>query len=195
MDGVELSDDIRNIQEIRRETGIPGVTVQLRDIFGTVVGTDTTDGTGTYGFSDLDGGVYNVTIDTGTELVILSNGAGLNVEVPLKLTYNPKPAGFIFANSGFSFQNLARNVTGGSYNDSNLAFPIGVRNQVFLPLEVGGGYTHVVKNIVMMDFFARVGWNPFVYLNAPSGVSVVPVRDSWILAVGVILHTSPVLQQ
>ncbi|MGB5704164.1 MAG: hypothetical protein WBM48_15190, partial [Polyangiales bacterium] len=52
-----------------------------------------------------------VTIDTGTELVVLSNGAGLNVEVPFKFTYNPTPAGFIFADSGFSFQNLVRNVT------------------------------------------------------------------------------------
>ena len=136
-----------------------------------------------------------VTIDTGTELVVLSNGAGLNVEVPFKLTYNPKPAGFIFADSGFSFQNLARNVTGGSYFDTNLAFPIGERNQVFLPLSVGGGYTHVAKDIVMLDIFARVGWNPFVYINAPSGVSAVPARDSWVLSVGLLIHTSPILHE
>jgi hypothetical protein len=138
-----------------------------------------------------------VTIDTGTALVVLSNGAGLNVEVPFKLTYNPKPAGFIFADSGFSFQNLARNVTGGSYLDSNLSFPVGARNQVFVPLAVGGGYTHVAKDIVMLDVFARVGWNPFVYVNPPSGsgISAVPARDAWVLSVGLLIHTSPILQE
>ena len=137
-----------------------------------------------------------VSIDTGTEFVVLSNGAGLNVEVPFKFTYSPKPAGFIFADSGFSFQNLARNVTGGSYYDSNLAFPV-ARNQVFVPLAVGGGYTHVLKDIVMLDVFARFGWNPFVYINPPSGtnVNVVPVRDSWVLSVGVLIHTSPILHE
>jgi hypothetical protein len=136
-----------------------------------------------------------VTIDTGAELVILSNGAGLNVEVPFKFTYNPKPAGFIFADSGFSFQNLARNVTGGSYLDSNLAFPIGARNQMLVPLAVGGGYTQVVKDIVMLDIFARVGWNPFIYINPPSGIGAVPARDAWVLSVGMLIHTSPILHE
>lgn len=135
-----------------------------------------------------------VTIDTGTELTILSNGAGLNIEVPLKATYNIRPAGFIFADSGFSFQNLARRITGGSYDDSNLAFPL-TRNQVFMPLGAGGGYTHVFKDIVMLDIFARFGWNPFFYVNPPSGVSAIPAADSWLLTVGVVLHTSPVLHE
>jgi hypothetical protein len=132
------------------------------------------------------------TVDTGTEFVILSNGAGLNIEVPLKATYNITPAGFIFGDSGFSFQNVARNVTGGSYRDSSLAFPV-ARNQVFVPLGVGGGYTHVVKDIVMIDVFARFGWNPFVYVNPPTGTNTVPVQDSWVLTVGAIIHTSPIL--
>jgi len=134
------------------------------------------------------------TVDTGVELVILSNGAGMNVEVPLKATYNITPAGFIFGESGFSFQNLARNVTGGSYRDSNLAFPVD-RNQVFVPLAIGGGYTHVVKEMVMIDVFARFGWNPFVYVNPPSGTNTVPAADSWVLSVGAIIHTSPILHQ
>ena len=134
------------------------------------------------------------TVDTGTELVILSNGAGLNVEVPLKATYNITPAGFIFGDSGFSFQNLARNLTGGSYRDSSLAFPV-ARNQVFVPLGIGGGYTHVIKDIVMIDVFARFGWNPFVYVNPPSGTNTVPVTDSWVLTVGAIIHTSPVIHE
>ena len=135
-----------------------------------------------------------LTIDTGTELVILSNGAGLNVELPVKATYNITAAGFIFGDSGFSFQNLARNITGGSYDDTNLAFPV-ARNQVFVPLGIGGGYTHVVKDIVMVDVFARFGWNPFVYLNPPTGVNAVPAADSWVLSVGIIIHTSPILHQ
>jgi hypothetical protein len=135
-----------------------------------------------------------ITIDTGTELTVLANGAGLNVELPMKFTYNPSPAGFIFADSGFSFQNLARNVLNNSFYDSNLAFPA-ARNQVFIPLAVGGGYTHVVKDIVMIDVFARFGWNPFVYINPPSGstISAVPARESWLLSVGVLIHTSPIL--
>ena len=132
------------------------------------------------------------TVDTGLELTILTNGAGLNVEVPLKATYNITPAGFIFGDSGFSFQNLARNITGGSYRDSSLAFPVD-RNQVFVPLAVGGGYTHVVKDIVMVDVFARFGWNPFVYVNPPTGTNTVPAADSWVLTVGAIIHTSPIL--
>ena len=135
-----------------------------------------------------------VTVDTGTEFVILSNGAGLNVEVPVKATFNITPAGFIFGDSGFSFQNIARNLTGGSYFDTSLAFPV-ARNQVFVPLGVGGGYTHVVKNIVMIDVFARFGWNPFVYVNPPSGVNTLPATDSWVLSVGATIHTSPVLHE
>lgn len=134
------------------------------------------------------------TIDTGSELVILSNGAGLNAEVPLKATYNITPAGFIFGDSGFSFQNVARNLTGGSYLDSSLAFPV-ARSQVFVPLGIGGGYTHVIKNIVMIDVIARFGWNPFVYVNPPSGTNTVPVADSWVLSVGVLIHTSPILHE
>jgi hypothetical protein len=132
------------------------------------------------------------TVDTGTELVLLTNGAGLNAEVPLKATYNITPAGFIFGDSGFSFQNVGRNLTGGSYRDSSLAFPV-ARNQIFVPLGIGGGYTHVMKNIVMIDVFARFGWNPFVYVNPPSGTNTVPVADSWVLTVGAIIHTSPIL--
>jgi hypothetical protein len=135
-----------------------------------------------------------VTVDTGTEFVILSNGAGLNVEVPVKATFNITPAGFIFGDSGFSFQNIARNLTGGSYFDTSLAFPV-ARNQVFVPLGVGGGYTHVVKNMVMIDVFARFGWNPFVYVNPPSGVNTLPTSDSWVLSVGATIHTSPILHE
>lgn len=137
-----------------------------------------------------------VTIDTGTELVVLSNGAGMNVELPFKFTYNIRPTGFIFGSSGFSFQNLARNLTGGSFNDSSLVFPV-ARNQVLVPLAVGGGYTHVLKDMVMLDVFAQFGWNPFVYVNPPSGsgIGTVPVADSWMLSVGVVIHTSPILQE
>jgi hypothetical protein len=60
---------------------------------------------------------------------------------------------------------------------------------------VGGGYTHVLKNLVMLDIFAQFGWRPLVYLNPPSGVDFVPVAQSWVLAVGVAIHTSPILQR
>jgi hypothetical protein len=45
----------------------------------------------------------------------------------------------------------------------------------------------------MIDVFARFGWNPFVYLNPSSGVNTLPVTDSWVLSVGAIIHTSPIL--
>ena len=50
---------------------------------------------------------------------------------------------------------------------------------------------------VMLDIFARVGWNPFVYVNPPSGtnIDVVPVRDSWVISAGVLIHTSPILHE
>ena len=134
------------------------------------------------------------TVDTGAELELLTNGAGLNADVPLKATYNITPAGFIFGDSGFSFQNVARNLTGGSYRDSSIAFPV-ARNQIFVPLGIGGGYTHVIRKIVMIDVFARFGWNPFVYVNPPSGTNTVPVADSWVLTVGAIIHTSPILHE
>ena len=134
------------------------------------------------------------TMDTGLELVVLSNGAGLNVELPVKAIYNIRPAGFVFADSGFSFQNLARNLTGGSAFDTNLAYPV-ARNQVFVPLGVGGGYTHAIKQIVLLDVFARFGWNPFVYVNPSGGRSALPVADTWVVTAGVILHTDPRIQE
>ena len=48
------------------EAALSGVTVELRDAFGTVIATDVTDGGGIYGFGDLDAGTYNVTVDTST---------------------------------------------------------------------------------------------------------------------------------
>ena len=48
------------------EPALSGVTVQLRDAFGTLITTDTTDGSGIYGFGNLDAGTYNVTVDTST---------------------------------------------------------------------------------------------------------------------------------
>ncbi len=79
-----------------------------------------------------------------------------------------RPSGFIVGDSGFSFQHLAG-------------------NWVFVPLGIGGGYPHVMKNIVNIDLFARFGWNPFVFVNPPSGTNTVPVAA--------IIHTSPILHE
>lgn len=139
----------------------------------------------------------SVTIDTGMELTVLTKGAGTNIELPVKGTFNITPAGFIFGESGFSFQNLGRNaistVTTSSVPDSNVAFPV-AKNQVFMPLAIGGGYTVVVKGKVMIDVFGRFGWNPFAYLNPPTGVDFVPAGDTWFLGVGAIIHTRPLLK-
>lgn len=138
-----------------------------------------------------------VTIDTGMELSVLTKSAGANIELPVKGSFNITPAGFIFGESGFSFQNLGRNAitstTSSSVPDSNVAFPV-AKNQVFLPLGIGGGYTVVIKGKVMMDVFGRVGWNPLVYLNPPAGVKTVPGSDTWFIGVGTIVHTRPLLK-
>lgn len=138
-----------------------------------------------------------VTIDTGMELTILTKSVGANIELPVKGTFNITPAGFIFGESGFSFQNLGRNaissVTTSSVPDSNVAFPV-ANNQVFMPLGIGGGYTVVIEGKVMIDIFGRFGWVPFVYLNPPTGVNPVPAGDAWFLGVGAIVHTRPLLK-
>lgn len=136
----------------------------------------------------------SVTIDTGMEFSILTKSPGANIELPVKGTFNITPEGFIFGESGFSFQNLGRNTisttTTSSVPDSNAAFPV-AKNQVFMPLGIGGGYTVVIKGKVMMDVFGRFGWNPFVYLNPPTGVEAVPARDTWFMGVGTIVYTRP----
>lgn len=136
-----------------------------------------------------------VTIDTGMEVTALTRSPGANLDLPVRGTFNITPAGFVFGESGFSFQNLGRNgirtTTESSVADSNVTFPI-AKNQVFVPLSVGGGYTVVIRGKVMLDVFGRFGWNPFLYLNAPSSVNVVPARESWFLGVGTIIHTRPV---
>ena len=138
-----------------------------------------------------------VTIDTGMELSVLTKGPGANIELPVKGSFNITPAGFIFGESGFSFQNLGRNTitstTTSSVPDSNVAFPV-AKNQVFMPFGIGGGYTVVIKGKVMMDVFGRFGWNPLVYLNPPTAVKTVPGRDTWFIGIGTIVHTRPLLK-
>ncbi|MGH1505188.1 MAG: SdrD B-like domain-containing protein, partial [Acidimicrobiales bacterium] len=48
------------------DSGIAGVTVELLDGAGTVIGSDVTDATGDYGFTGLPAGDYTVRIDAGT---------------------------------------------------------------------------------------------------------------------------------
>ena len=135
-----------------------------------------------------------VTIDTAVEITVLTRGVGANLELPVKGTFNIRPAGFIFAEGGFSFQNLGRNAidaaTPSRVPDSNVAFPVD-RNQAFMPFGFGGGATVVVGGRVMIDIVGRFGWNPFLYLNPPSGVRVVPGGDTWFFGVGTIVHTRP----
>jgi len=135
-----------------------------------------------------------VTIDTGIELTVLTKSTGANLEFPVSGIFNITPAGFIFGESGFSFQNLGRNgitsVRASSVPDTNVAYPV-AKNQAFLPLSVGGGYTVVLKGRVMMDVFARFGWNPFVYFNPPSRSKPVPAADTWFLGVSTVVYARP----
>ena len=139
-----------------------------------------------------------VTIDTGIELVVLTKSTGANLELPVRGIFNITPEGFVFGESGFSFQNLGRNAIAGvrasEVPDTNVAYPV-AKNQAFLPFGVGGGYTVVLKGKVMMDVFARFGWNPFVYFNPPSGSQAVPAADTWVLGVGTVVHSRPLLRR
>jgi len=140
-----------------------------------------------------------VTIDTGMEFTVLVENVGANVVLPVKGVFNITPAGFVFGESGVSFENLGRSnvdVIGSplSVGDSNVTFPV-AKNQVFVPVSVGGGYTIGIKGKVIMDFYARFGWNPLVYLNPPTGVDVVPVKDTWFLGVGTIVQSRRVIEK
>ncbi|NRR31166.1 carboxypeptidase regulatory-like domain-containing protein [Oxalobacteraceae bacterium] len=59
------------------ETGIAGVTVQLKDAGGAVVATTTTDGTGAYHF-DVSGGTYSVTVQTPAGYAVSDKDQGGN---------------------------------------------------------------------------------------------------------------------
>ncbi|MCP4119573.1 MAG: hypothetical protein GY737_30065, partial [Desulfobacteraceae bacterium] len=48
------------------ELGIPGITVILKDDAGTIIATDSTDGSGIYGFTGLCAGTYRVEVDETT---------------------------------------------------------------------------------------------------------------------------------
>ncbi len=138
-----------------------------------------------------------LTIDTGLDCTFLVADAGANLVLPFRATYNFTPAGFLFGDSGLSFENLGRNnvnviASPESFGDSNVAFPV-AKNQVFIPIGLGGGYTFAVQDKVVIDIYGRFGWNPFVYLNPPSGVNVVPITDTWVLSVGIVVQSRRVL--
>lgn len=140
-----------------------------------------------------------MTVDTGMELTILVENVGVNVVLPVKATYNITTSGFFFGESGITFENLGRNnvdviASRSSVGDSNVTFPVD-KNQMFVPVSIGGGYTVVFKGKAMMDFYARFGWNPLVYINPPTGVDVVPVKDTWFLGVGTIVQSRRVIDK
>jgi len=56
----------RNGVQDANETGVPGVTVVLRDNQGAVVATTSTDANGNYRFGELPPGTYTVEVDTST---------------------------------------------------------------------------------------------------------------------------------
>ena len=131
-----------------------------------------------------------LTIDTGLNFVILTDNAGLNIELPVKVTFNITDAGFVFGSSGFDFQNLGRDSRAGT---PATAFPVD-DNQVWIPLYIGGGYTLGIKDKVLMDFFAQGGFEPFIYLNSPDGIDAVPAGDAWYVGVGVNVTTRPLIK-
>ena len=68
LSGTVYRDDSRNDKQDGTEPGYSGVTVQLLDKDGTVVGTTTTDKDGKYSFEHLPDGTYSVTVVKDGEL-------------------------------------------------------------------------------------------------------------------------------
>ena len=68
LSGTVYRDDSRNEEQDGTEPGCSGVTVQLLDKDGTVVGTTTTDKDGRYSFEHLPDGTYSVTVVKDGEL-------------------------------------------------------------------------------------------------------------------------------
>ena len=68
LSGTVYRDDSRNDKQDGTEPGYSGVTVQLLDKDGTVVGTTTTDKDGRYSFEHLPDGTYSVTVVKDGEL-------------------------------------------------------------------------------------------------------------------------------
>ena len=68
LSGTVYRDDSRNEKQDGTEPGYSGVTVQLLDKDGTVVGTTTTDKDGRYSFDKLPDGTYSVTVVKDGEL-------------------------------------------------------------------------------------------------------------------------------
>ena len=68
LSGTVYRDDSRNGDQDGTEPGYSGVTVQLIDASGNVVGTTTTDANGTYSFSKLPDGTYSVKVVKDGEL-------------------------------------------------------------------------------------------------------------------------------
>ena len=68
LSGTVYRDDSRNGDQDGTEPGYSGVTVQLIDASGNVVGTTTTDADGTYSFSKLPDGTYSVKVVKDGEL-------------------------------------------------------------------------------------------------------------------------------
>ena len=68
LSGTVYRDDSRNEKQDATEPGYSGVTVQLLDKDGTVVGTTTTDKDGKYSFEHLPDGTYSVTVVKDGEL-------------------------------------------------------------------------------------------------------------------------------
>ena len=68
LSGTVYRDDSRNERQDATEPGYSGVTVQLLDKDGTVVGTTTTDKDGKYSFEHLPDGTYSVTVVKDGEL-------------------------------------------------------------------------------------------------------------------------------
>gem|GEM_PF-556732 len=68
LSGTVYRDDSRNEKQDGTEPGYSGVTVQLLDKDGTVVGTTTTDKDGKYSFEHLPDGTYSVTVVKDGEL-------------------------------------------------------------------------------------------------------------------------------
>jgi hypothetical protein len=151
---------------------------------------------------------YDLAIDWGVEVTLLTMDFGANIDLPVRLTYSITSRGFIFGSFGLSLQQLGRGRNSEDTRDSNVAFPAPVKNQYFVPMALGGGYTARCrkKRRWMVDLFGQGGFNPLIYFNPPNApeaapgepqpeqIQQVPLSKSWFINASANFYFDPVVR-
>lgn len=111
-------------------------------------------------------GIDNLSIDLGANFTVVANGqAWVDLTIPVRVTFNITDEVFINGGSGLGFTRL------------------GGPNDIEIPIAIGGGYTLLIKDKVMMDFVGEFGFRPLI--EATGTTQVVDAGNSWYFTFGV----------